>query len=50
MTAQQLRVLRTAADQLPPRYSVLAGLVREAAGAIEQLQAALAARGGDGRQ
>ncbi len=49
MTPQQLRVLRTAADQLPDRYSVLARLVRDAATTIEQLQAQLAARGTDGR-
>jgi hypothetical protein len=50
MTAQQLRVLRTAADQLPDRYRVLAQMVREAARTIEQLQTALESRGTDGRQ
>lgn len=50
MTPQQLRVLRTAADQLPERYSVVARMLREAVSTIERLQAELAARGTDGRQ
>lgn len=42
MSAQRLRIMRTAAEQLPTRYGVVALLLTEAAEHIEALQAQLA--------